>query len=183
MIEAYNPAFGSDVDPESPAELVPKSGEFGIEQHQYSTVVMFQGPFEAPAKNLGGVLFDITAEPQAGFDHLRYGARLTYSHVWRPVGGREGPPAAQPAARPGREHEHRRDRLDEQVVRGHPAVALGVGAAEQQQRPCAHRLADREQRRERVHQRVVGDVHGVDVRRGRVWAGSPGSSSGRRPGR
>ena len=45
MIEAYNPAFGSDVDPEAPAELVPKSGEFGIEQHQYSTVVMFPGPF------------------------------------------------------------------------------------------------------------------------------------------
>ena len=50
MIEAYNPAFGADVDPEAPAELVPKSGEFGIEQHQYSTVVMFQGPFEPPAQ-------------------------------------------------------------------------------------------------------------------------------------
>src|SRR4051794_1806313 len=90
MIEAYNPAFGADVDPEAPAELVPKSGEFGIEQHQYSTVVMFQGPFDAPAKTLNGVLFDITAEPQTGFDRLRYGARLTYSHVWRPVGVAKG---------------------------------------------------------------------------------------------
>ena len=90
MIEAYNPAFGSDVDPEAPAELVPKSGEFGIEQHQYSTVVMFPGPFAAPARELSGVLFDITAEPEAGFDRLRYGARLTYSHVWRPVGVAKG---------------------------------------------------------------------------------------------
>jgi hypothetical protein len=90
MIEAYNPAFGSEVDPEAPVELVPKSGEFGIEQHQYSTVVMFQGPFGADAKKLNGVLFDITAEPQAGFDRVRYGARLTYSHVWRPVGVAKG---------------------------------------------------------------------------------------------
>src|SRR5437763_13283 len=68
----------------------PNSGDFVVEQHQYWTLVKLQGPFAAPPKTLGGGLFDLTAEPQTGFDRLRYGARLTYSHVWRPVGVAKG---------------------------------------------------------------------------------------------
>jgi hypothetical protein len=90
MLEAYNPLVGGDADPEMPVTLVPKSGEFGTERHLYSTVVMFPGPFERPPTTLKGVLFDMTAAPEIGFDMMRYGARLTYSHNWNPVAVAKG---------------------------------------------------------------------------------------------
>lgn len=90
MLEAYNPSLDLDVDPEAPLELIPKSGELGTERHLYSTVVMFPGKFGSEARSLRGVLFDTTAPPGVGFDTLRYGARLTYSHNWTPLGTAKG---------------------------------------------------------------------------------------------
>lgn len=90
MLEAYNPPVDPDRDPETPAELVPRTGEFGTERHQYSSVVMFPGSFAAPPAPLNGVLFDMTATPETGFDTVRYGARLTYAHSWNPVGVAKG---------------------------------------------------------------------------------------------
>src|SRR3954451_18256315 len=90
MIEAYNPLAVGDDDPDMPVSLVPKSGEFGTERHLYSTLVMFPGQFEAPSRDLRGVLFDITATPETGFDRVRYGALLTYAHSWNPVAVAKG---------------------------------------------------------------------------------------------
>ena len=90
MLEAYNPTLGLDIDPEAPPNLIPRSGEFGTERHLYSSIVMFPGQFAAPAVPLEGVLFDITAPSGVGFDTVRFGARLTYAHIWTPLGVAKG---------------------------------------------------------------------------------------------
>jgi hypothetical protein len=90
MLEAYNPDLELDIDPEAPADLVPKSGEFGVERHLYPALVMFPMAQSTADLRLKSVLFDITAPTGAGFQRLRYGALLTYAHTWTPLGVTRG---------------------------------------------------------------------------------------------
>ena len=85
VLEAYNPNIELQSDPEAPAELIPKSGEYGTERYLYSSLVMFPGSFHSKPRPLNSYLFDITATPQTGFDHVRFGALLTYSQTWFPM--------------------------------------------------------------------------------------------------
>jgi hypothetical protein len=85
LLEAYNPDVEVTADPEAPAALIPKSGDFGSERYLLSNVTMFPGDTKIALTPLNNHRFDITATPDTGFDLVRFGARLTYSQTWFPV--------------------------------------------------------------------------------------------------
>lgn len=84
VVDAYNPDVELKRDPDAPAELIPKSGEYGTERYLYSSLVMFPGGEPLKPVLLNNRLFDITATPETGFDRVRFGALLTYSQTWFP---------------------------------------------------------------------------------------------------
>ncbi len=85
VLEEYDPEVVPEGDPDAPAELVPKSGDFGTERFLFSSLAMFPGNFQSKPMPLNNTLFDIAATPKIGFDTVRFGALLTYSQEWFPM--------------------------------------------------------------------------------------------------
>src|SRR5215510_8609151 len=87
---AFFPEQLEDFDPESPADLIPKSGEFPTERVQYTSLVLDQilRPDNAPPLiNLAGPNFtpiDVSpvADADFGFSTLGLGMLLTFNQSW-----------------------------------------------------------------------------------------------------
>jgi hypothetical protein len=87
---AFFPEEGVSFDPEAPADLVPKSGEYTTERVQYSTLVLDRilRPDGAPplidvaSAEFGPVDAAPVADPDFGFQTLGLGALLTFNQSW-----------------------------------------------------------------------------------------------------
>jgi hypothetical protein len=82
--DAYFPEMDADFDPEAPADLLPKSGEYPTERVFYHTLVLDQVGTE-PDKELeqaGPIDIAPTVDQSFGFKKLGIGALLTISQSW-----------------------------------------------------------------------------------------------------
>jgi hypothetical protein len=90
LTAAFFPQAGEGFDPEAPADLVPKSGEFPTERVQYQTLLLDQIQRDASAPDLidvagaGFAPVDIAPVAQAdfGFRGIGLGALLTFNQSW-----------------------------------------------------------------------------------------------------
>ena len=87
---AFFPEQDAEFDPEAPADLVPKSGEFTTERVQYSTLVLdriLRPDGAPPLIDVAGPDFAPidaapVADPDFGFQTLGLGALLTFNQSW-----------------------------------------------------------------------------------------------------
>jgi hypothetical protein len=85
----FFPENAADFDPEAPSDLVPKSGEYPTERVQYTTLLMDEIKLRGNTAivDLEGEVFhpialDKLAQLKAGFQHVAYGALLTFNQSW-----------------------------------------------------------------------------------------------------
>lgn len=78
---SLNPEGLTAFDAQSPADLIPKTGEFPTDKVYYSSVVLIDAPANE-LRDLDGPI-DLTADTQ-GFTKPATGAVLTYSQTWSP---------------------------------------------------------------------------------------------------
>lgn len=85
----YFPENEAAFDPESPPDLMPKTGEYPTERVQYTTLVLDEIPLEPgvalmdlDAKTFKPVDLALLARMDAGFKRVAYGALLTFNQSW-----------------------------------------------------------------------------------------------------
>lgn len=83
----YFPENEPGFDPERPADLVPKTGEYPTERVQYTTLVMDEIPHDGDLIDVTGQAFrplDLAAigKIDSGFTKVAYGALLTFTQSW-----------------------------------------------------------------------------------------------------
>ena len=85
----YFPENAAGFDPERPADLLPKTGEYPTERVQYTTLLMDEIKLgeDADIQNIAGPDFkplDLTklASGDAGFKKIAFGALLTFNQSW-----------------------------------------------------------------------------------------------------
>lgn len=81
---AYLPELKADFDPEAPADLLPKSGEYPTERVFYQTLVLDQidARPDKDIKQSGPIDIAPTLDQSFGFESLGVGALLTISQSW-----------------------------------------------------------------------------------------------------
>ncbi|SEO17986.1 hypothetical protein SAMN05216404_11320 [Nitrosospira multiformis] len=82
----YGLGMDSNADPETPQDLVPRTGEYPVEIVRYNSVVLIKSPrIEAkhykPLERSGKVSFNLD-DQNAGFTEPGFGALLNYSQSW-----------------------------------------------------------------------------------------------------
>jgi len=82
IVSALTPEKEEDADPEAPADLVPKTGEYPTDKVYYRSVVMIEAPVEEVQKITGPI--DLANPLKAGFKTPTTGALLTFSQAWYP---------------------------------------------------------------------------------------------------
>ena len=89
LVALYFPDNADDADPERPADLLPRTGEYPTERVQYSTLLMdaIRRPDQADLVAITGERFgpiDLAALAggDAGFQTVAFGALLTFSQSW-----------------------------------------------------------------------------------------------------
>lgn len=89
LTEAYFPENAPGADPERPADLLPKTGEYPTERVQYSTLLLDEIPMNEDESliDLRGTDFaplDLAklAAADAGFKKVAFGALLTFTQSW-----------------------------------------------------------------------------------------------------
>lgn len=82
ILLALDPKSAEGADPEAPADLLPKTGEFPTDKVYYQSVVMI----DAPAQKLQeiGSPLDLGTPVGDGFSNPTTGAILTFSQAWYP---------------------------------------------------------------------------------------------------
>lgn len=85
----YFPENQPEFDPDTPSDLIPKSGEYPTERVQYTTLLMDEirlGPNDAlvdlASEAFTPISIDKLTQLNAGFKHVAYGALLTFNQSW-----------------------------------------------------------------------------------------------------
>jgi hypothetical protein len=89
LTAAYFPENVSGFDPEQPADLLPKTGEYPTERVQYSTLLLDEIPLNDGDRlidviGLGfkPIHLEVLAKADAGFKKVAFGALLTFNQSW-----------------------------------------------------------------------------------------------------
>jgi hypothetical protein len=110
LAAAFDPGGLPGADPEAPADLVPRSGEYPTDRSLYRTFVLIDAP-DAGSTDLEGAGSVSLTTATSGFTKPAIGASLTYSQQWFSQGGGARAAAAQHRACTRRIDPSRRDRL------------------------------------------------------------------------
>jgi hypothetical protein len=87
LSKAFFPEREPDYDPESPADLVPKSGEYPTEKVQYHTLLIDeiqngQPLIDISSGNFSAIDISTLGDNDTGFNKIASGALLTFQQAW-----------------------------------------------------------------------------------------------------